>query len=224
MEGLGSAGDSPPAAFALQGHCSCCPTPSWESVGHPEWPRRRESHPSPVIQLPPWSWQLRLTNTRRHAAPRHPKGPRQGPGCLWVARQDSRVPCRDVPGTLGRTQLPARSSDSRDQTGGFGSGNGQPKPCCVVPAWPPPQHSAPTRPLLGARICYQPRPRQGRRVPEDQLGASGSEQALPGVPFNVAAQRAEGAQHPGPSMVPMMPRRGTLPQGRPVGSLPAREN
>lgn len=78
----------------------------------------------------------------------------------------------------------------------------------------------------GAHICYQAPPRQGGRVPEDRVGASGSEQALPGIPFSVAeaAQRTEWARGPGPSMVPVMPRRGTLPQGRPVGSLPTREN
>lgn len=31
---------------------------------------------------------------------RHGKGPRQGPGRLWVAGQDPRVPCRDVPSIL----------------------------------------------------------------------------------------------------------------------------
>lgn len=80
-------------------------------------------------------------------------------------------------------------------------------------------------PLLGAHFSSQPsQKQQGWRVPEDRLDPRGSKQALPGIPFHVAAGSAEVGQSPGSS-----PKHGTdakemyLHRGRHVGSVPTRE-
>lgn len=101
-EGMGSAGDGPPAAFASQTHSPHCPTPNWELVGHPEL-SLGEAQRSPEPCDPVTTLELAAASYKYSQAlcAGTPQGAKSGgPGCLWVGRQAAKVHCRDALGIL----------------------------------------------------------------------------------------------------------------------------